>query len=155
MNSINKFDIEFLATIDKELIYIKMLRKIFKYVAIALMLIPMKVSWGGLAFMSWMVMMFEAGYFRKITFVREKEKNISIYEKFKYLPVDFIDFYNLRKTELDRENIRYLLICLLVQNASAIFFNMWTLASVYIPVLASCLIYLSGYLIIKIPKKCL
>lgn len=155
MNNMDKFDGEFLAIIDKELIYTKMIRKIFKYVALALMLIPMKVTWTVLAFISWTVMIFEAGYFRKITFVREKEKNISIYEKFKYLPVDFNDFYNVRKAELDRENIRYLLISLLVQNVSAVFFNMWTLASVYIPVLASCLIYLTGYLIIKIPKKCL
>lgn len=153
MNNVFEFDKIFLGIIDKELIYIKMIRKIMKIVAVFIMLIPMQATFAFLIFINSFVLMIEIVYFTKITFVRENGKSISIYEKMIYIPVDFADMYDIRKTELRRDNINYLVICLLVQNVSAVFFHMWSIGSLVYPVIASALIYLAGYVVIRVPKK--
>ncbi len=69
----------------------------------------------GVVFASWVIIMGISLYLQTYTIVIENKKNISIYEKLKFMPVSQIDIFKVRLGYLGKECVRFFVVALLIQ----------------------------------------
>lgn len=126
---IKQFDRELLIANDNQVAKNRINQYISLAIVILLLIIAPVVDFdiekqiAGIVFKGVFVFIATHFYLCPYIYINEKGKNISIYKKLKYLPLDINDAIKIRFSYLKEYIFKMIIVCILVHNASCMILN--------------------------------